>query len=1400
MDADQFQQFMAKQNELVTKLVAGLQQRAVPASNISSVVPPPPALCLDGDMEENYEFFLTNWRNYSQAVGMDSWPANQASKKVSFLMSVIGEAALKKYYNFDLTEDQKKDVAEALKAIKQKVVRSRNLFVDRLDFFAASQVSSESIDDFAARLKSLAKPCKFALLEDEFILFKIVTSNKWGHLRTKMLSMQDLTTGKAVDICRVEEIAEQRLRHLSLESPVVSDVKKINKKTKKKLQRCKFCGDEHEFVKGACPAYGKKCKRCGGRNHFEKACKIDQPWKQKRRHRRVKEVKDDESSSEERSESSSVDSDDEESEHEVQIAKIKSKSAVESSALAVLDFRLGRKWKPVTCEIDTGADATLIGYNCLTELLETPNPTLQPTSIKLKSFGGNPIPVLGQVMLPVKRKGKRFQLVLQVVDYDHRPLLSLKASQSLGFVKFCRSVKIRRPEAATEEEKLLSVYKVKAEAIVEKHSDIFAGYGRFPGVVSLEVDESVQPSIQHPRRVPIALRPKLKQELDKLEEDGIIVKETRHTEWVSNIVLVRRGGQNEFVRICLDPVPLNKALKRPNLQFDTIDELLPELGNAKIFTTVDTKKGFWHVELDTPSSKLTTFWTPFGRYRWVRMPFGISPAPELFQLKLQGAIQGLEGVTGLADDLLVYGTGTGLEEALDNHNRALEQLLVRLKENNVKLNRSKLKLCQTSVKFFGHVLTTKGLTADETKTAAIRNFPTPTNKKELLRFVGMESWRWTAAEDEEFQKVKNLVADIHTLRYYDVTKPLVIECDASGFGLGVAVFQQDGVIGYASRTLTATEKNYAQIEKELLAILFACLRFDQLIVGNPKTVIKTDHKPLVNIFRKPLLSAPRRLQHMLLNLQRYKPEIMFVAGKENVVADAISRAPYDDDHAQAGDYQKLEIFKVMRDLEDVKLKHFLNISDDRLTEIMAETAADPVLQLVIRLIGEGWPETIGGVPDSVRVFFSYRNELTTQDGLVFRNDRILIPHKLRRKMIEKTHISHNGVEATLKLARANIFWPGMSAQIRDTVKECAVCAKFAGSQSKPPMQSHPVPVHPFQLVSLDVFFAEYRGIKRKFLVTVDHYSDLFEIDLLKDLTPQSAIAACKINFARHGVPQLLLTDNGTHFVGKEWRQFAGEWDFSHTTSAPHHQQANGKSEAAVKIAKQLIKKCEESGTDFWYALLHWRNVPNKIGSSPAARLFSRQTRCGVPTAAGNLLPRVVEGVPDAIKENRRKIKYYYDRKCRNLPQLETGAPVYVQVHPQKSTVWSPGTVAAKQTDRSYLVDVDGAFYRRDLVNLKSRKEPNTQPAVNHPVLQDNPLPSGPNPDVAVAEKPAEFPWTDSPSTPITKSSKPNKRLSSLSSTPQPKEKASPTETVTQERSRPKREVKLPTKLHDYCLE
>lgn len=1391
-------------------------------------VPLPSPLGLEGDMAENFDFFEKSWLEYASAIGMDQWPASDNSKKVSFLLSVIGEPARKKFFNFELTPQQKVDPGAALQAIKAIVVPKRNVNVDRLDFFGAAQMPAESTDDFCSRLKMLARLAKLGTLATELTTFKLVTSNKWPHMRTKLLTMPDVTLDKAVDLCRAEEIASARAAELgvAVKQMEVNKIRKAKGDSKASSSRCKFCGDRHEFVKGVCPAFGKRCHRCHGKNHFEKVCKASAKFKS-RKSKQVKEIREESDSEVPESDSDSEPSS--QSDVEYEIGKVYDNSGSGGSVLAELDLKFAEQWESVLCELDTGANTSLIGHDYLVKLSGDNHPSLQSSKLRLQSFGGKPINVLGQVKVPCRRLDRKYRLVLQVVEGDHRPLLSAKASRELGFVKFCRAVSFVEPSAKSPD-KLFNIYRIKAQEIIDEHQELFTGYGMLPGVVSLEVDTSIHPSIQPPRRVPIAVREKLKRELESLERDGIIVKETRHTDWVSNLVIVQRGGPESGVRICLDPVPLNKALKRPNLQFVTLDEILPELGKAKVFSSVDARKGFWHVVLDEPSSKLTTFWTPFGRYRWTRLPFGIAPAPEIFQIKLQEVIQGLKGVECIADDLLIFGVGDTLEEALANHNECLERLLIRLEQHNVKLNRSKLKLCERSVKFYGHVLTDEGLKPDEDKVIAIRDYPTPINRKEVHRFIGMVNylsrfirnlstnmdnlrrlisefvtWQWTSVEQAEFDKVKSLVADINTLRYYDVTHPVVIECDASSTGLGVAIFQREGVIGYASRTLTPTERNYAQIEKELLAILFACVRFDQLIVGNPKATIRTDHKPLIAIFKKPLLSAPRRLQHMLLNLQRYNLSVEFVTGKDNVVADALSRACLPA--VESEEYKKQNIYKVLEEVEEVKLGAFLRISDSKTSEIIEQTEKDPSMQLLMNYIQHGWPESADRIPDSAKIYFNYRHELSCQDGLIFRNDRILVPHVLRRSLVESCHASHNGVEATLKLARANLFWPGMNTQIKDVVKQCVTCAKFAPSQANPPMRSHEIPIYPFQLASMDVFFAEYRGTKRSFLITVDHYSDFFELDILKDLTPESVIIACKENFARHGIPQRVVCDNGTNFANQKMMKFASEWDFELVTSAPYHQQANGKAEAAVKVAKHLLKKANESGSDYWYALLHWRNIPNKIGSSPVARLFSRSTRCGVPAAVDRLRPVVVENVPTAIEANRKRAKFYYDKKAKQLPELQVGSPVHVQLRPDTSKLWAPGTVSSCLNDRSFVVNVDGVDYRRSLVHLKPRKVPETQPVRSAPaaptrneIIESSPAAVVPN-GISSTCVPVDCQerntnnnntnestptlFTQAAVTPVTPSTENSNRSRPVT----------PAHT-----GRPKRNIRVPAKLNDYQLD
>lgn len=210
----------------------------------------------------------------------------------------------------------------------------------------------------------------------------------------------------------------------------------------------------------------------------------------------------------------------------------------------------------------------------------------------------------------------------------------------------------------------------------------------------------------------MALKQEVKAKIEELEQKGIIQKETHPTEWISSMVVAAKPGK---IRICLDPRDLNRALQRPKYQMPTLEGTLPKLSKAKVFSTLDAKDGFYQVRLDEASSKMTTFWTPFGRYRYLRMPFGISLAPEVFECRRQELLAELEGVEVIRDDILALGYGDTVKEATKDHDKNLINLLKRARQVNLRLNSKKLKLKKTEVQFMGHVITKDGLKPDPEK-------------------------------------------------------------------------------------------------------------------------------------------------------------------------------------------------------------------------------------------------------------------------------------------------------------------------------------------------------------------------------------------------------------------------------------------------------------------------------------------------------------------------------------------------------------------------------------------------------------------------------------------------------------------------------------------------------------
>ena len=218
---------------------------------------------------------------------------------------------------------------------------------------------------------------------------------------------------------------------------------------------------------------------------------------------------------------------------------------------------------------------------------------------------------------------------------------------------------------------------------------------------------------------------------------GIIKKAEEPSEWISNMVVVAKPNK---IRICLDPKDLNKAVQRLKFQMSTLEELLPELSKARIFSSFDAKNGFYQVSLDKESSKLTTFWTPLGRYRYLRMPFRISLAPEVFESALQECLADLRGVKVIRDDILVVGYGATDAEAQSDQDRNVTRPLERARQVNLKLNKSKVKLRKTEVKFVGHVISNEELKPDPDKVSAIKNMPRQTSSSEVQTLLGFVNY------------------------------------------------------------------------------------------------------------------------------------------------------------------------------------------------------------------------------------------------------------------------------------------------------------------------------------------------------------------------------------------------------------------------------------------------------------------------------------------------------------------------------------------------------------------------------------------------------------------------------------------------------------------------------------
>lgn len=1229
---------------------------------------------------------LKEWRRFKQHCEF-TFKGPLAGKseveKVNYLMTYIGDKGREIYQTFEWTPARQDGGVnlppenETLDGVynkyEQYVKPKRNQIRATVNFNRRKQQEGENFSNFVTDLRILIQDCDYKE-EDRMLRDAIVLRSWHPSVREKCLEEGDaLTLQKAIHIGQNFELAQDSMKIIKEEEThAVHQQPKDGTRSKgkppynnrrsqkpkvakqkanvKKGQLCSRCGYSSSHAK--CPAMGQTCIICKKLNHFAAVCR-----QKKDTHmvRQEAEYPDD-------------------SDYAEEIKAIDPQDGSENDWYEDIDI-MGTD---VKAQIDTGSARSIMPSYVFNQL--GCKKKLRETRSKFSSYSNHELEVLGSATLPTTYKDNCVDVEYFVIKAKNKPvLLSGEASAQLQLISRLHSI--------------------------DEYPELKQLTGCLPGTYSIKIDPTVKPVVHAPRRQPKALAQKVFQKLEEMEREGHIAKVKEPTDWVNSMVTVVKGDK---VRICLDPRDLNRAVRREHYKIPTVEEIVADMPGATVFSVVDAKSGFLQIKIDYESSLLTTFNTPVGRYRWLRLPFGIKCAPEVFQRIMDEMLSDIEGARAVMDDILIAG------KDLKTHNEILGKVVKRATEWNLKLNFDKCQIRKNQVKYVGHLITDRGLAPDPDKVRAVREMKRPENKEDVKRFLGFVQYlskfidqlsdvdeplrqltkkdvafHWGQKQEESFQKLKHVCTEAPVLAFYDGNKELTIQCDASSFAVGGVLLQDGQPIAYTSRAMTTTESRYAQIEKEMLAILHSCKKFHHYILGR-SVVVHTDHKPLQSIFNKPLLAAPLRLQTMMLRLYAYDLDVQYKPGKEIPVGDALSRANLPD---------------VEPDMPPllVNMLDHIAVSPDRYAEFQKCTANE--LNELRAMIQKGWPDTKQETPHAIRDFWSVRDELAVVDGVIYKGMRIVVPPSMRNKMLSHIHASHLGIVKCKQRAREALYWPSMNQHIERLVQDCAECNTYQNKQPAEPMKATNIPELPWIELGSDLF--EWNG--ESYLITVDYFSKFIEVDHMRTTTSAAVIEGLKSQFARHGIPMRLRTDNGPQYSSQEFKRFCASYQIEHVTSSPRYPQSNGEAERAVQTVKRLWRKCD----DKQLALLDYRTSPlASCNKSPAQLLMGRRPRNLLPASKHVLRPQ--SNSPDvlqAMETAQGRNESYYNKAARStdLPVLHPGDSVRISPFPG-SNKWLPGTVVRHHdTPKSYVVEHGGKCYRRNRRDLRLTTEAANKP-------------------------------------------------------------------------------------------
>lgn len=1134
------------------------------------------------------------------------------NRKKAFLINCIGAKPYKLIRDLCTPEAPASKSYDELCAIMDKHYTPPVIaYKERKRFYSAQKSAEESLGDFLARLKHLASACEFQNQIEAIVLDKFVVSLD-GRLFDRVCEEdhKTLTLTRALELSSKWEIQKQAksgdvnaIRSGSFGARGNYSGKQSHQKQQpsgnfrggsdnsaETRVRCKHCGYKNHASE-QCKFRHSTCHSCNKTGHLATVCK----------QRKVNQVS-----------TQDDDADDSEKIYGIQ-------QAVGSDSNMRIKVKVDNIFQEFL--LDSGASISAIPAHIFNS--KFCKHSLSHSDIKINAYSGHEIKIVGQFEPQIKFNEKSHKLKLLVLNSTGPSILGRDFMHTFG-ISFAE---INHIDADATLDDLLS-----------KHSAIFeTGLGKLKYTkISLRLDSDVEPIFMKPRQVPYAFREQVEQELDRLESLGVITP-VETSDWGTPLVPVLKADGG--IRICADyKVTLNRFLSDNKHPLPRVEDIFNALQGGCSFTKLDLVSAYNQLELDESSKKLAAWSTHRGVYLVNRLPFGVKPATGIFQGELEKLLLGIPGVVNFVDDIVV--TGKDEKEHISNLNKVFS----RLSDAGLKLNSEKCVFFQSEIKFLGHKISKDGLTKTNERVAAIVDTPQPKNITEVRAFAGLINYYgrfinnlaqkmcpiykllqkdvnfvWDKECNDRFVEIKKDIVKNVVLSHFNPKMKIVLTCDASSYGIGAVLSHilpsgEERPVAFCSRTLTTAEKNYSVIDKEALAIIFACKKFYHYLIGH-KFILRTDHKPLIRLFGEnsgiPTMAASR-IQRWASFLAAFDYSIEYAKGCDNN-ADAFSRLPLPSVDSDAPEE-----------------KNYLNfiLDSGHLIDhaaIKKETARDPCLSKVYLAVQSGNFSILK--EDEHKPFINRSSELSTEFGVVMWGYRAIIPTKLRQKVLKSIHASHFGIVKCKSIARSFAWWPGIDKELEELIKSCEPCLSVRPDPPKASLIPWEIPGKVWSRIHID-----FAGPLKKhyYLIITDAYSKWPEIFRTGEITSQFTINKLREVFARFGLPETIVSDNGTQFTSSNFQKFVQMNKIEHITSAPGHPATNGAAENAVKSFKSGFKSAiadgDISNVDIIIQryLFDYRTTEHcSTGESPAKIMFGRSLRtrftlCQPPTVEKNI--------------------------------------------------------------------------------------------------------------------------------------------------------------------------------------